>query len=134
MRLHIVESKNSKSLYVIKSVYFNKKRTSKVVEKLGTYDELKKKLDEDPIVWTKKYVEQLNKEIKKEQKDVLIAYNPSKLISKEQPCSFNVGYLFLQKIYYKLGLDIICKNISKKYKFEYDLNDILSRLIYSRII
>ena len=29
MRLHIVESKNSKSLYVIKSVYFNKKRTSK---------------------------------------------------------------------------------------------------------
>ena len=46
MRLHIVESKNSKSLYVIKSVYFNKKRTSKVVEKLGTYDELKKKLNE----------------------------------------------------------------------------------------
>ena len=42
MKLHIVESKNSKSLYVIKSVYFNKKRTSKVVEKLGTYDELKK--------------------------------------------------------------------------------------------
>ena len=134
MRLHIVESKNAKSLYVIKSVYFNKKRTSKVVEKLGTYDELKKKLDEDPIVWAKKYVEQLNKEIKKEQKDVLIAYNPSKLISKEQPCSFNVGYLFLQKIYYELGLDIICKSISKKYKFEYDLNDILSRLIYSRII
>lgn len=134
MRLHIVESKNSKSLYVIKSVYFNKKRTSKVVEKLGTYDELKKKLDEDPIVWAKKYVEQLNKEIKKEQKDVLIAFNPSKLISKEQPCSFNIGYLFLQKIYYELGLDIICKNISKKYKFEYDLNDILSRLIYSRII
>ena len=64
MRLHIVESKNAKSLYVIKSVYFNKKRTSKVVEKLGTYDELKKKLDEDPIVWAKKYVEQLNKEIK----------------------------------------------------------------------
>ena len=31
MRLHIVESKNAKSLYVIKSVYFNKKRTSKVV-------------------------------------------------------------------------------------------------------
>ena len=134
MRLHIVESKNSKSLYVIKSVYFNKKRTSKVVEKLGTYDELKKKLDEEPIVWAKKYVEQLNKEIKKEQKDILIAFNPSKLISKEQPCSFNVGYLFLQKIYYELGLDIICKNISKKYKFEYDLNDILSRLIYSRII
>ena len=134
MRLQINNSKSSQSLYVVKTVYFNKKKTNKVVEKLGTYDELKKKLDEDPIVWAKKYVEQLNKEITKEQKDVLIAFNPSKLISKEQPCSFNVGYLFLQKIYYELGLDIICKNISKKYKFEYDLNDILSRLIYSRII
>ena len=108
MRLQINNSKSSQSLYVVKTVYFNKKKTNKVVEKLGTYDELKKKLDEDPIVWAKKYVEQLNKEIKKEQKDILIAFNPSKLISKEKQCSFNVGYLFLQKIYYELGLDIIC--------------------------
>lgn len=31
-------------------------------------------------------------------------------------------------------MDIICKEISKKYKFEFDLNNILSRLIYGRII
>ena len=47
MRLKITESKNARSLYVIKSVY-NKEtqsNTSKIVEKLGTYDELKKKLE-----------------------------------------------------------------------------------------
>ena len=46
----------------------------------------------------------------------------------------NTDYLFLQDIYYSLGLDKICDSISKKYKFDYDLNDILSMLVYSRII
>ena len=42
MRLQTNNSKSSQSLYVVKTVYFNKKKTNKVVEKLGTYDELKK--------------------------------------------------------------------------------------------
>ena len=37
-------------------------------------------------------------------------------------------------MYYSLGVDKICKIITKKYKFSYDLNSILSRLIYGRII
>ena len=41
MRLQIVKSKNAQSLYVVKSIYHNKKRTNKVIEKLGTYDHLK---------------------------------------------------------------------------------------------
>lgn len=41
---------------------------------------------------------------------------------------------FLQDIYYSLGLDKICARISEKYKFDYDLNDILSMLVFSRII
>ena len=50
MRLSISKSKNAQSLYVIKSVNVNGKRTTKTVEKLGTYDELKEKLDgQDPI-------------------------------------------------------------------------------------
>ena len=51
MRLQIVKSKNAQSLYVVKSIYHNKKRTNKVIEKLGTYENLKKVLNEDPIVW-----------------------------------------------------------------------------------
>ncbi|MCR4589989.1 MAG: IS1634 family transposase, partial [Lachnospiraceae bacterium] len=43
-------------------------------------------------------------------------------------------YLFLQKIYYSLGLDKICKTISSRHLFEYDLNDILSKLVYTRIL
>jgi len=135
MRLQVVNSKNAASLYVVKSVYENGKRTSKVVEKLGTYAELSKTLDgEDPIVWAKKYIEELNKKEKEEKREVLVKYSPIKLINKGEQRTFNGGYLFLQRIYYELGLHNICKIISQKYKFNFDLNSILSRLIYGRII
>jgi hypothetical protein len=55
MRLQIVKSKNAVSLYVVKSVYENKRRTSKVVEKLGSLAELSEKLQgEDPSRMGKK--------------------------------------------------------------------------------
>ena len=134
MRLQIIKSKNAQSLYVVKSVYHNKKRTNKVVEKLGTYENLKESLNEDPIKWAKNYVEKLNQQEKEGTRNILVKYNPTKIIEKNQQNSFNGGYLFLEKIYYELGLNNICKDISKKYKFEYDLDNILSRLIYGRII
>jgi len=135
VRLSISKSKNSTSLYVIKSTYENGKHSSKIVEKLGTVSELSKKLNgQDPIEWANKYIEELNKKEKEEKLDVLVKYSPSKLIAKDEQRSFNGGYLFLQQIYYQLGLHKICKTISEKYKITYDLNSVLSRLIYGRII
>ena len=58
MRLSITKSKNASSLYVIKDVIENKKRTTKIVEKLGTQKELEEKLNgQDPIEWAKNYIE-----------------------------------------------------------------------------
>lgn len=73
MRLQVVKSKNAASLYVVKSIFENGKRSSKVVEKLGTFAELQKKLDgDDPIEWGKKYVDQLNKKEKEQKLEVLV--------------------------------------------------------------
>lgn len=135
MRLQIIKSKNAASLYVVKSLFENGKRTSKVVEKLGTYAALSKAMDgQDPIEWAKKYVEELNRKEKQEKREVLVKYSPVKQIAKDDQRSFNGGYLFLQKIYHDLGLHKICKDISNRHKFTFNLNSILSRLIYSRII
>ena len=135
MRLKITKSKNAQSLYVIKSYRDNGKNTSKIVEKLGTYDELLQKLNgEDPIVWAKRYIEELNKREDAEKREVIVKYSPAKTIDKNIQFSFNGGYLFLQQIYNSLGLDEICKNISNKYRFTYGLNSILSRLLYGRIL
>jgi transposase len=135
MRLGISKSQNSKSLYVIKSTYENKKHSTKIVEKLGTYDELKKKINgQDPIEWAKKYIDVLNKKEKEENQDILVKCSPSKQILKDEQRCFNGGYLFLQKIYHDLGLNKICKTISNDHKFTFNLDSILSRLIYGRII
>ena len=83
MRLCISKSKNASSLYVTKSIYVNRKRSTKVVEKLGTVTELEKKLGgEDPIEWAKKYIEVLNKKEKEETLEVIVKYSPTNPTSR----------------------------------------------------
>ena len=135
MRLKITESKNAKSLYVIRSTYENGKHSSKIVEKLGTYADLLEKLNgQDPIAWAKSYITELNEKEKAGKREVSISFSPAKRIEKNQQVLFNGGYLFLQAIYYALGLDSISKIISKKHKFTFDLNSILSNLLYARVL
>ena len=135
MRLLQSKSKNAISLYVIKDVVESNKRTTKIVEKLGTVRELEEKLDgQDPIKWAKEYIEKLNEDEKEQNRDVLVKYSQSKQIDKGNKRSFNGGYLFLQQLYHQLGLDKICKDISDNYKFTFNLDSILSRLVYGRIL
>lgn len=137
MRLKVTKSKNAASLYVIKSVYNSKTQSnsSKIVEKLGTEIELREKLNgADPYEWAKEYIKRLNEEEKEQTRKILVPFEQSKIILKGEQRSFNGGYLFLQKIYHELKLNKICKDISQKYKFDFDLDSILSRLIYSRVI
>ena len=135
MRLKISKSKNSASLYVIESTYVNGIHSSKIVEKLGTLVELKEKLgDRDPIEWAKEYVKELTAKEKEGKREILVKFSQAKTIAKDEQRSFNGGYLFLQKIYHELGLDKICKEISQRHKFTYDMNSILSRLLYARVI
>ncbi len=135
MRLSFSKSKNSTSLYVIEDVTEKNKRTTRIVEKLGTLKELEEKLNgQDPIEWAKEYIDELNKKEKEQNRDVLVKYSQSTQIEKGTQRSFNGGYLFLQQLYHQLGLHNISKDISSKYKFTFDLDSILSRLIYGRIL
>lgn len=136
MKLTITKSKNSTCFYVQKTIRKpDGKITTVTVEKLGNLDAVKTRAaGEDPFVWAKNYVEELNRLQYDENKSILVSYAPTKLISMGDQHSFNCGYLFLQDIYYSLGLNRICQKISKKYKFQYDLNDILSKLVYTRIL
>ena len=135
MRLKVTKSKNFEFYYIIKDINKNGKRTTKVVERLGTIDDIKIKANtSDPINWINNYIKKLNKEEKENKRTIIKFYSPSKQIPMEKQAQFNGGYLFLQDIYYKLGLNCLCDTITNKYQFKYDLNSILSNLIYSRII
>ena len=136
MRLSLIKSKNAIQFYVIESYRdINGKNTSRIIEKLGNKQEVIKKANgEDPVIWAKKYVDNLNKQENENSRKVIIEKHQNIQIPKDTQNVFNCGYLFLEKIYYDLKLNNICKSISNDYKFEYDLNNILSRLIYARII
>ena len=136
MRLTSTKTKNAESFYAIKTVKYNGKQTTRVVEKLGTLEEIKARIgeDKDPYQWAKEYVQELNRKEKEETREIIMKYSPSRQIKKDDQRLYNVGYLFLQKIYHDLGLEQVSETINRKYKYEYDLDEILSRLVYGRIL
>lgn len=135
MKVSISKSKNTTIYYLSKTVRVGDKTTTKTIEKIGTYEEIKAKCGNmEPLDWAKQYAAQKTAEEKALKKDVLVRYSSSATIEKGSRRSCNVGYLFLRDIYHSLGLNNICDSISEKYKFKYDLNEILSLLVYSRIL
>ena len=134
MRLKITKSKNNVHYSIIKDYTpLNGKRTTKVYENLGNQKKVEERFGTiNTLDKIKKYVNQLNDE----DKDIIIKkeFNPNKKISPNLNNKFNVGYLFIKKLYYQLELDNTCNNIQEKYQFHFDLNEILSYLIYARII
>lgn len=136
MRLNKVKSRNAVSYYIIRSVRRNGKNSSEIVKKLGTEKYIKDTYGvDDAEAWARKKLDELNA-AENEAKDArrLLPFSTDVRIPAGQRFSFNAGYLFLQKIYYQLGIPSICKSISKKHGVSYDLNSILSRLVYGRIL
>lgn len=135
MKLTCSRSKNSCTYYVQKSVRIGNKTTTKPVERLGSIEEIKARCgSQDPLEWAKDYTKKLTLAEKESKQGILLKYSASMIIDKDARRSCNVGYLFLQDIYYSLGLDKICAAISDKFKFEFNLNEILAMLVYSRIL
>lgn len=135
MRINKTKSKNQEHYSIIQDINKNGKRTTRVYENLGNLEMLKQRAgNEDPLVWLDNYVKDLNRKCKEERMPIIIRKDPSKIIDKNIQTSFNVGYLFLQDIYYKLKLDKICNKIAGQYQFKFDLNEIFSKLIYSRVL
>lgn len=135
MHIKKTKSKNFEHYSIIYDAKINGKRTSKVYENIGNFEKLKQRAgNQDPINWLNQYVQELNQKLKEDSLPVIIQKTPNKQIDKNVRTSFNVGYLFLQDLYYKLGINNICKDITDRHQFKFDLNDILSKLIYSRIL
>lgn len=134
MRLGISKSKNTINYYIIKDYTKNGKRSTKHVLRIGNLEEVKKMAGNmDYKEWLKDYVNKYNEE-HCQSETIIIKKNNKKLIPINNKNSFNVGYLFLEKLYNDLNIKSICDSISDKYKFKFDLNEILSYLVFARII
>ena len=140
MNLHISKSKNSESFYIAKSyAKANGSTTSTIVRKLGTLDQLIVEhgpTRDDVLAWAKNEVKMETEKYKKEKeaKTVLIPFHADRQLDYDKQTLYRGGYLFPQFIYYQLQLHKVCRKLRTKYKFKYDINAILSDLIYARIL
>ena len=140
MNLHITKSKNAESFYICKSyTKANGSTTSAIVRKLGTLEQLLPEhgpTRDDVVAWAKNEVKIETEKYKKEKEaqTVLIPFHADRQLDYDKQVFFRGGYLFLQSIYYQLQMNKICRKLKQKYKFKYDINAILSDLIYARIL
>lgn len=136
MKLTVSRSKNAESYYVQKSYRTDSgKSSTRTVERLGTIEEVKARFgEENTMEAVKAYVRELTKADREQSRDVIVKLSQGKMIRKGEQRCFNGGYLFLQKVYHELGLDRICKKLEKKHKNKYDIDGILSTLLYTRIL
>ena len=63
----------------------------------------------DANQWAKAHLDELNQAEAEKQHKVLVPLRTDVLIPFDKQNSYNVGYLFLQKIYYDLRLPNICR-------------------------
>ena len=134
--MRIMKSKAKDPTYhVIQDVTREGKRSTEIIENLGKASEICEKYNvEDADIWANEYILSLRKKKKNSNHKVLVPFNTEARIEKDAINTFNVGYLFLQRIYHQLGLPYICKKIKKDNSFNYDLDRILSMLVYGRIL
>lgn len=140
MNLHISKSKNAESFYIAKSyVKANGSTSSTIIRKLGTLEQLLVEhgpTRDDVLAWAKNEVKIETEKYKKEKetKTVLIPFHADRQLAFGKQNFFRGGYLFLQSIYYQMHLEKICRKLKLKHKFKYDINAILSDLIYARVL
>lgn len=140
MRVTTSKSKNAESFYISKG-FINDKgvSTSVIVRKLGTLKDLLPEhgpTRDDVMAWAKEEarLETLKYKQEQENKSIQITFHADRQLDYDKQTFFRGGYLFAQSIYYQLQIHKICRKLKTKYKFQYDINAILSDLIYTRIL
>lgn len=140
MKVNTSKSKNAESFYIKQSyIDSNGKSTSRTIRKLGTLRDLLIEhgpTRDDVMAWAKEQARIETEKFEQEKANLCIpiAFYPNRKIPHGEKRKLQGGYLFLQSLYYELGLNRICRKIKDKYHYDYDLNAILSDLIYTRIL
>lgn len=138
MYVSITGVENNKDVYINQSYRKeNGKTSSRIYRKLGKLNELLRQFDGDfdaMMAWAKSEAQKDTAEYNEKNRDVSVSLSRTAYIPRNEERCFQAGYLFLQKLCAQLKIDSICKKISKRHKYTYDLGAILTDLIYARIL
>ena len=105
MKVSISKSKNTTIYYLSKSVRVGNKTTTKTVEKIGTYEDIKKRCgDMDPLDWAKEYAAKRTAEEKLHKQDIIMRYSSSMLIDKNTRIFYRCHFTTL--VFYNIIYDM----------------------------
>ena len=135
MNLQVAKSNGRPYLTIVQGYRdpVTKKVRHKTVESLGYLEDLKKQYP-DPIAHFREVVEDMNKKAALENQPVTINLNPKETLIENQSNRKNIGYAALSKLYHELGLHTFFSNKSRSFKSQFNTNNIMKLLVYSRIL
>lgn len=116
-----------------------KKVTTKNVMRIGKHSELLK-ITDDPLAYAKEQVAKYNEETKTNielDMDVHLDFTEKVKSTGETvsaSTSKNIGYLYLQRLYYQLEIDRFFNNIKRDRKFSFNPDLVNRFMTYSRIL
>lgn len=135
MRLGWTTGKYSITYRAVRTVRINGKNKTQIVKSFGSEKYICETYGvTDAKAWAKEQVRLMNEAEKEDAAKFNIELCAGTDLIMDEQRRFNGGYLFLQDVYHELGLHKICRAIAGRHPFEYDLNDVFSRLIYTRIL
>ena len=137
LRVSITKSKNSEQLYILHSFRKNGKSSSRVIKKLGSMADLLPLHNNDRdqvLAWANQQAALLTQQYQDQNESLSFSLSPSLRIPRDQLRSFNCGSLFLQSLDVQLHFDSLCRSIRSRHQYQFDLNAILSHLIFSRVL
>lgn len=138
MYITITGSKDNKDVYINQSYRKENGRTSsRIYKKLGKYNDLLQQFNGDQkqmMTWAKEEAKKETELYNQKNGKVTVEFSKAAYIPLNEMRSFHIGYLFLQSLSTQLRLDKICRTIKSRHKYKYDLNAILTDLVYARIL
>lgn len=138
MYIAVTGSKNNKDVYIYQSFRREDgKSSSRIYKKLGKYNTLLEQFGGDKeklMAWAKDEADKETKLYNQHNGKVIVEFSQAARIPVNESRSFQVGYLFLQALCTELRLDRICRTVKNRHHFKYDLNAILTDLVYARIL
>ena len=138
MKLSISKSKNTVIYYVAESYRKpNGTSSTRTVKKIGSEAELREKLGDgvDIKAWCQEYVRKLTADAKAHKPvPVELSLIPDVPYEKDVIRSFNVGYLYLQRILYHENIGQMVKEIRSRHSFQFNLEKIICDLVFARIL
>ena len=138
MRAIPVKTATAVNWYIVEDIKSDGKRSTKTIKKLGSEDSIMKQnnltSDADFKQWLAQMVAECDPEKRASYSNISLSFSQDRRIMPDQQRSVSTGYLFLQKIFHGLSLDLICRKIDRQHRFGFDLAPVLAHMLYSRIL